>query len=158
MNFLSIFFLLFNILYLSIRQIWIIKIVLKEKIYIFFYLVFAFYESSRKLRIRNISLLEYVGTYQGFPEVTSTFISNREKHRNWTKYRMAEEKSFWLNTSLRRRPIIGTDYFRGARGYYGNEIEVTTIETVSVDTSKIGAHWTNKLFSSRSHEERFFAG
>ena len=106
---------------------------LKEKIYIFFYLVFAFYESSRKLRIRNISLLEYVGTYQGFPEVTSTFISNREKHRNWTKYRTAEEKSFWLNTSLRRRPIIGTDYFRGARGYYGNEIEVTTIETVSVD-------------------------
>jgi len=106
--------------------------VLEEKT-CFFYLIFAFYEYSRKFRIRDISLLECVGTYQGFSGAALTFISNREKHRNWAKYRTAEEKLFWLNTSLRRKPIIGTDYFRGARGYYGNEIEVTTIETVSVE-------------------------
>lgn len=75
----------------------------------------------------------------------------------WAKYRTAEEKSFCLNTSLRRRPIIGTDYFHDVRRYYGNEIEVTTIETVSVDFER-RTHWTNKLSSSRSHEERFFAG
>lgn len=85
-------------------------------------------------------LPECVDSYKGFPAAPSTFIANREKDANWAKYRTAEEKSFWLNTNPRRRPIIGADYFRGARGYYGNEIEVTTIETASVDFGDRRAH------------------
>lgn len=120
---------------------------------------FSFYGYSRDSNIRDISCPPASILIKVSPRRHRAFIANWEKDANWTKYRTAEEvvlvkyKPSWKTNNWSR--LLS----RRARGYYSNEIEVTTIETTSVDFEDRRAHWahwTNKLSSQRNHDEKCF--